>query len=182
MTRTARTTLLAITIAVGGLVVWALPGVASDCEGCAALPPDPSYKVYVFEGGSFKEERNYGNTPGGGSSRYACFVYYGGSHCDYCGLCHTAKETSDTTYANKYDDARHRSVHFKSLTASLAPGQKLALGSAAHLRLSRSEIALTSSSGKDIATFPGGSPIITDRAKQPRLIALPPNTAPTILP
>jgi hypothetical protein len=39
----------------------------------------------------------------------------------------------------------------------------------------------SSSSGKDIATFPGDSPIITDRSKQVRLIALPPNTAPKIL-
>ena len=180
MTKNGRTTLLAVTIALAGLGATALPGVASNCDGCAP-PLDPSYKVYVFENGSYRGDRDYGKSDGG-SSRYVCFVYYGGSSCDFCGVCHTPKETADSNYVNKYDDIRHRSTHFAALKVPLAAGQKIALGSAQHLRLLNGEIAYAANAGKDIALFAGGSQIIMNRLRQPQLIALPAGTAPKILP
>jgi len=97
-----------------------------------------------------------------------------GSTCILCSACHTPAETGDRTYLAKYDRVKHRTTHFPSLTATLAPEQKLAWGTTAHLRLRNNEVAVTSNTGKDVVVFPAGYMILLNRQRLAQLIALPP--------
>jgi hypothetical protein len=164
---------------------WALVATAL-CAGAVGAFASPAlgsapYIVYVFNPDGSYKGRGTVDAPGADGSRWACRV--GSDSCDLCGVCHTPTQTKDPTYVAKYDSDRHKKIHFPTMTATLAPGQKLAWGTDASLVLRKTGIAVSlNTSGKDIAIMPANATILFNRLKQAQLIALPPATDLTLVP
>jgi hypothetical protein len=150
------------------------------CAGAIGVAASPargaaSDTVYIFNSdGTFNTRASYDGV-GSDGTRWMCVV--GASTCSLCGACHTPTQTKDATYVNKYDSDRHRKVHFPTVTATLAPGQKLPWGTGASLVLRKTGMAVSlNASGKDIAVLPANSTILLNSLKRVQLVALPPTT------
>lgn len=165
-----------ITVAVG-LAALTLVLSAARTTPPPSTAADP-WIVYVFDESGNYQGRGTVDHPLADGSRWACRR---GGGCSPCVACHTTSQTEDRTYVARYDNSRHKTVHYPRLAVSLSPGQSVAWGRGASLRKRNTEFVITNSDGsKDVMLFPAGSLVLRDPQGTARLVLLPQNLAPRL--